>query len=239
MLSNNSHPKQLCEDCTTELVMVAKFREKCGMSTAALEQLKRKINKMKKDDSDRTQAASKSEQNYSTDAFYESIDVADENVEYIIYDAITETAEESDIQDKSEQSIVQYEDDSTDEDETFCENTVATEVCGSLVSFVANFLQFENHYSRSSRERKRAKHRQRIKNEVKRRLANWIWFRSLNTIAKCVELALLNWITIQGIFKRIMTCELLGIAVCAWKLNQMYSLQRIGRDGWQHWRRLI
>lgn len=96
-LSNDiSDPKQLCEDCTTELVMVAKFFQKCNDSTSALDQLKRQIGKMNKTKQtpirlDITTIVDSKDAD--TDLHYESFD---ENVEYVIYDSSMDIIEETD-----------------------------------------------------------------------------------------------------------------------------------------------
>lgn len=94
--SDISDPKQLCEDCTTELVMVAKFFQKCNDSTVALDQLKRQINKLNKTKQtpirlDITTVVDSKDAD--TDLYYESFD---ENVEYVIYDSSTDIIEETD-----------------------------------------------------------------------------------------------------------------------------------------------
>lgn len=95
----------MCEDCTTELVMVAKFREKCGMADIALEQLKKQINKIHRSETvERLQVEAdignvdEPEQN-SSEQFFESVEYAEENVEYVIYDS--DFIDETDMHDKS------------------------------------------------------------------------------------------------------------------------------------------
>lgn len=99
MPTDDNDPKQLCDQCTTDLVMVAKFREKCGMSEIALEQLKSQAIKRNEVDQSETNTvnAKDSEQN-NDDQFFENVEYAEENVEYIIYDS--DFIEESDVNGK-------------------------------------------------------------------------------------------------------------------------------------------
>lgn len=101
MTSDISDPKQLCEDCTTELVMVAKFLQKCNDSTVALDQLKRQIGKMNKSKQVPIQlsvTAAMDAKDTDTDLYYENFD---ENVEYVIYDSTTDIIDETDTSNKS------------------------------------------------------------------------------------------------------------------------------------------
>lgn len=101
MTSDISDPKQLCEDCTTELVMVAKFLQKCNDSTVALDQLKRQIGKMNKSKQVPIQlsvTAAMDAKDTDTDLYYENFD---ENVEYVIYDSATDIIDETDTSNKS------------------------------------------------------------------------------------------------------------------------------------------
>lgn len=94
---------KLCEECTKELLMVAKFREKCEMSTVALDQLKLQINKMSKvEESERMRVETvNSEENSNSDSdsetVYENIEYTDENIEYVIYDTNNEFMDASDV----------------------------------------------------------------------------------------------------------------------------------------------
>lgn len=84
---------KICELCTAELVMVAKFHEKCEISANALDQIKRQISKMGQE--------RKPSANSNNDTFYEHIvEYAEENVEYVIYDTSTDFIDE--IQDSTE-----------------------------------------------------------------------------------------------------------------------------------------
>lgn len=103
-LSNDiSGPKQLCEDCTTELVMVAKFLQKCNDSTVALDQLKRQIGKLNKSKQTPIQldiTAVVDVKDADAELYYENFD---ENVEYVIYDSSTDIIEETDTSVKSQE----------------------------------------------------------------------------------------------------------------------------------------
>lgn len=86
--------------------MVAKFVEKCNMSSVALEQLKRQINKDENiyDDNRFEETINNSQHNNITngDTFYENVEYAEDNVEYVIYDTssdieITEKSQGNDI----------------------------------------------------------------------------------------------------------------------------------------------
>lgn len=106
MTNDISYPKQLCEDCTTELVMVAKFLQKCSNSTAALDQLKRQIGKLSKSKQmpvqmSVTNVIDPKEADTNTDLYYENFDYCEENVEYVIYDSSADIIEETDISNKS------------------------------------------------------------------------------------------------------------------------------------------
>lgn len=103
MSNDNSHPNKLCDDCTTELVMVAKFREKCDMSAAALDQLKRQINRKNK--SEEISSTSHTDTDTNNDEFYENLEYTEENVEYVIYDTTADLIEETDVQDRSQDTV--------------------------------------------------------------------------------------------------------------------------------------
>lgn len=137
MTNDNGHPKKLCEDCTTELVMVAKFREKCEMSSIALEQLKKQVNRMDKnepfvrfkiDTVVENTNTTETELN-SGEQLFESVEYAEENVEYIIYD--DEYIDENDVHDKLQEDSqtnenMQIEDD--DEESLNCDQINENEV---------------------------------------------------------------------------------------------------------------
>lgn len=123
-----SYPTQLCEDCTTELVMVAKFLEKCSISSVALEQLKRQIGKLRKSSSRTKQVPAQTNltnittdsKDTNTELYYENFDYCEENVEYVIYDSAQDIIEEADISDKSvdlAQDIIEEADISNKSDE--------------------------------------------------------------------------------------------------------------------------
>lgn len=106
MTNDISYPKQLCEDCTTELVMVAKFLQKCSNSTAALDHLKRQIGKLSKSKQmpvqmSVTNVIDPKDADTNTDLYYENFDYCEENVEYVIYDSSADIIEETDISNKS------------------------------------------------------------------------------------------------------------------------------------------
>ncbi|XP_031626180.1 zinc finger protein 84-like [Contarinia nasturtii] len=112
MLGVDSHPRKLCEECTQELIMVARFREKCEISTEALNQIKRKINKQF-DESEQVDIGTVgineqeelSNTNSNNETLYENIEYAEDNVEYVIYDEIDVT--ENLIQDTNVESSIQ------------------------------------------------------------------------------------------------------------------------------------
>lgn len=104
-LSNDDDlPKKLCDDCTTELVMVAKFHEKCEMSAAALDQIRRQIDRQSKS-KDNLSTYQHTETDSNADTFYEHLEYTEDNVEYVIYDASADLIEENDDQDKSQDQI--------------------------------------------------------------------------------------------------------------------------------------
>lgn len=116
MSNDISDPKQLCEDCTTELVMVSKFLQKCNDSTVALDQLKRQIGKLNKSQQTPIQldiTTVGDSKDADTDLYYENFD---ENVEYVIYDSSTEIIEETDTSTKSHEIRQTNRIDSDDED---------------------------------------------------------------------------------------------------------------------------
>lgn len=88
--------------------MIAKFREKCEISANALDQIKRQIDRMSKvveneieegietgDVGNGIECEPSSSSN--NDTFYENIEYAEENVEYVIYDTNAEFIDETDI----------------------------------------------------------------------------------------------------------------------------------------------
>lgn len=137
MTNDNGHPKKLCEDCTTELVMVAKFREKCEMSSIALEQLKKQVNRMdtnepfvrfKIDTVVENTNTSETGLN-SGEQLFESVEYAEENVEYIIYDE--DYIDENDVHDKLQddsQTNENLEVDDNDEESLNCDQMKQNEV---------------------------------------------------------------------------------------------------------------
>lgn len=107
MTSGSGYPKKLCEICTTELVMIAKFREKCEISANALDQINRQINRMNNaeeneiEDGIETVDVGNGDEREpkgcgNSDTFYENIEYAEENVEYVIYDTNAEFIDEID-----------------------------------------------------------------------------------------------------------------------------------------------
>lgn len=124
------YPKQLCEDCTTELVMVAKFREKCSMSTVALDQLKRQIGKLSKSKQTSNDVDTK-HPDTNTGSHFENFDYCEGNVEYVIeYDTSADIIEEVDHSDKSHEILeTDYvNSDGDDNDQTPCSHST-DEVC--------------------------------------------------------------------------------------------------------------
>lgn len=99
-----THPKKLCEECTTELVMVAKFREKCDMSAVALEQLRKQMIKIDKSSGEGISTTLVNAE-LNDETFYENVEYSEENVEYVIYDTTADLIEESNNHDKSQDSI--------------------------------------------------------------------------------------------------------------------------------------
>lgn len=140
MSDDISDPKQLCEDCTTELVMVAKFLQKCNDSTVALDQLRRQIGKLNKSQQtpiqlDITVVDSKD------DLYYENYD---ENVEYVIYDSPTHIIEETDTSIKSHETQQTNSINSDDEDRQTTDEVslVITDLQDPSYSFRFNLISF-------------------------------------------------------------------------------------------------
>lgn len=115
--ANKNCPNLVCEECAGELIMVAKFREKCQMSTTALNELNKQLDKKTKTinckligtqnsliigdpetevlmDADTETINTKN----ITDDFSESI--YDENVEYVIFDSSQDLIEENEVIEK-------------------------------------------------------------------------------------------------------------------------------------------
>lgn len=140
-LSNDiSDPKQLCEDCTTELVMVAKFLQKCNDSTVALDQLKRQIGKLNKSKQtpirlDITTVGDS--QDPDTDLYYENFD---ENVEYVIYDSSADIVEETDTSTKSHEQSNRINLDDEDRQTTAEVSLLITNSQHSSYSFRFNLI---------------------------------------------------------------------------------------------------
>lgn len=94
MLGDDSFPKLVCEECTGELVMVAKFREKCAMSTAALGQLTKQIHrssttilKLISPQMETIEEDPKTNDDSIRSDTIEPIEYDDDNVEYVIIDS--------------------------------------------------------------------------------------------------------------------------------------------------------
>lgn len=99
----DSHPRKLCEDCTQELILVAKFREKCAQSVVALDQIKQKVNKQTNEceqvqiEIEACEMKEHEHSNSNSETLYENIEYAEENVEYVIYDTSTDFIDEIDV----------------------------------------------------------------------------------------------------------------------------------------------
>lgn len=120
-------PNLVCEECTGELVMVAKFREKCQMSTTALNELNKQLSQKSKiinlklistqnsliieeDPGTEVLLDTDTENNKNeniTDNFSESID--DENVEYVIFDSSQDLIEENEVIEKTDEQPIASE----------------------------------------------------------------------------------------------------------------------------------
>lgn len=133
MLNKDDSPKLVCEECTGELVMVAKFREKCAMSSAALTQLTKQINKkstavvritdtlevMREDAPEMNKGSSKDAAEIKTehsnaDNSREQIENDDCNIEYVIFDPTHDFEENDEIADETITTA-----DAKDRDEVF------------------------------------------------------------------------------------------------------------------------
>lgn len=113
-------PHLVCEECTGELVMVAKFREKCQMSTMALNELNERLGQKSKtinlklistqnslilEDPGAEVLLETDTENINT----ESIHYDDENVEYVIFDSSQDLIEENDVIEKTDEQSVASE----------------------------------------------------------------------------------------------------------------------------------
>lgn len=115
----DSYPQKLCEICTTELVMIAKFREKWEMSTNVLNQIKRQISKIQTEVQNNeslqiepADLAINSKDKSKSDTFYENIEYVEDNgIEYVIYDT------NADFIDEVVEDSVQRDDNSSMEDD--------------------------------------------------------------------------------------------------------------------------
>lgn len=137
MSSSNTNPTKLCEDCTTELVMVAKFREKCAMSADALDELKRQMSRINKvDDLEEIHVQTDMEDDKdiqpNSDQFYENIEYSEENVEFVIYDTSADLIEETDISEKPEDTVQSDANDDDSLDGNADIETNKDEVCAGL-----------------------------------------------------------------------------------------------------------
>lgn len=124
--------------------MVAKFREKCSMSTGALDQLKRQIGKLNKSSKQITNVDSKDEET-NTDPYYENFDYCGENVEYVIeYDSSADIIEEVDYSDKSHEILGTdcVNSDGDDNNQRECSHSTTTDqVCLPEVHTENNLFQ--------------------------------------------------------------------------------------------------
>lgn len=114
-------PNLVCEECTGELIMVAKFREKCQMSTTALNELNKQLGQKSKTIDLNLISTQNSLiiEDPGTEALLdldteniknENIEYDDENVEYVIFDSIQDLIEENEVIDKTDgQSIASEE----------------------------------------------------------------------------------------------------------------------------------
>lgn len=102
--NDNSYPKQLCEDCTMELVMVAKFLEKCSASVVILDQIKQQIGESVQAPVQTSIPNPNTVNSKDADLYYENVDYCEENIEYVMYDSTTDIIEDADITDKSHET---------------------------------------------------------------------------------------------------------------------------------------
>lgn len=115
-------PNLVCEECTGELVMVAKFREKCQMSTTALNELTKQLGQKTKtinlklistqnsliieDPGTEILLDTNTENIKNVNCIEDSVDYNDESVEYVIFDSSQDLIEENEeIERIDEQSI--------------------------------------------------------------------------------------------------------------------------------------
>lgn len=114
-------PNLVCEECLGELIMFAKFREKCQMSTTALNELNKQLGQKSKtinlklistqnsliiEENSRTEVlldidTENIKNRNITDNFSESID--DENVDYVIFDSSQDLIEENEVIEKTDE----------------------------------------------------------------------------------------------------------------------------------------
>lgn len=111
--SGDYYPKLICEECTTELVLVAKFREKCAISSATLDQLSKQMEQKariepkdnginhntekhctKTNQSKAKINESKQNSQNNHEIFYENLEYVEDNVEYVIFDNNSDFIEE-------------------------------------------------------------------------------------------------------------------------------------------------
>lgn len=134
----------MCEDCTMELVMVAKFLEKCTMSTVALDQLKQQIVKLNESKHVPVQMNTLNTTIHSKDAdlYYESIDYCDENVEYVTYESATDIIEEANIFDQSHETQQTDDIDSNGEENNRTTDKVCLQIAYSHSSTEISHINF-------------------------------------------------------------------------------------------------
>lgn len=107
--------------------MIAKFREKCEISANALDQINRQIDRMSKvveneiEDGIETGDVRNGNEcepsgSSNNDTFYENIEYAEENVEYVIYDTNAEFIDETDIS-EGQDSVQCHESSAMEEDD--------------------------------------------------------------------------------------------------------------------------
>lgn len=111
--SGDYYPKLICEECTTELVLVAKFREKCAISSVTLDHLSKQMEQKaqtepkdtainpntekqwtKTNQSKTKTNESKQNSQSNNEIFYENLEYVDDNVEYVIFDNNSDFIEE-------------------------------------------------------------------------------------------------------------------------------------------------
>lgn len=131
--------------------MVAKFLEKCSISTVALDELKQEIIKLNESKHEPVQMTnSNTMQTKDSDLYYENIDYCEENIEYVMYDSTTDIIEEAEIFDRSHET---QETDAIDSDgdgnnqRTY--NTTTDEVCLQTVWQTSQFSHLTHIHCRS------------------------------------------------------------------------------------------